>query len=49
MGMLKELWAFAKARRKYWLLPLILVILLIGGFVVIAQASPFASFLYTIF
>lgn len=49
MDLLKELWAFMKARKKWWLLPVILVMLLVGGLLVFAQGSALAPFIYTIF
>lgn len=47
--LLKELWAFLKERKKFWLLPIILVMLLLGALLVIAQGSAVAPFIYTIF
>jgi hypothetical protein len=44
-----ELWAYLKARRKFWLLPLILVLVLFGGLLVLAKGSAVAPFIYTIF
>ncbi len=49
MSLLKELWAFLGERKKFWLLPIILVMLLIGGLLVFAQGSALAPFIYTIF
>jgi hypothetical protein len=49
MSFLKELWAFLGERKKFWLLPIILVMLLIGGLLVLAQGSALAPFIYTIF
>ena len=49
MGFLKELWTFLGERKKFWLLPIILVMLLIGGLLVLAQGSALAPFIYTIF
>jgi hypothetical protein len=49
MGFLKELWAFLRERKKFWLLPIIIVMLLIGGLLVLAQGSALAPFIYTIF
>ena len=49
MGFLKELWAFLGVRKKFWLLPIIIVMLLIGGLLVLAQGSALAPFIYTIF
>jgi hypothetical protein len=48
-GIVGELWSFMKARRKWWLLPLILVMLLVGTLLVLAQGSVLAPFIYTIF
>jgi hypothetical protein len=44
-----ELWNYLKARRKWWLLPIILVLLLVGMLLVFAQGSVLAPFIYTIF
>jgi hypothetical protein len=49
MGFVKELWAFLRERKKFWLLPIIIVMLLIGGLLVLAQGSALAPFIYTIF
>lgn len=46
---LQELWAFMKARKKFWLLPIIIVLLLLGGLLVLAQSSVIAPFIYTLF
>ena len=48
-SLLRELWAFLGERKKFWLLPIILVMLLIGGLLVFAQGSALAPFIYTIF
>lgn len=44
-----ELWAFMKARKKFWLLPIIIVLVLLGGLLVLAQGSAVAPFIYTLF
>jgi hypothetical protein len=44
-----ELWAFMRVRKKWWLLPVILVMLLVGTLLVFAQGSALAPFIYTIF
>lgn len=44
-----ELWAFMKERKKFWLLPIILVMLLLGGLIVLSQGSAVAPFIYTLF
>ena len=46
---LKELWAFMKARKKFWLLPIVVVLLLLGGLLVLVQGSAIAPFIYTLF
>jgi hypothetical protein len=45
----RELWTFLKVRKKWWLLPLILVMLLVGALLVFAQGSVLAPFIYTVF
>lgn len=49
MSLLKELWAFMKVRRKWWILPILVVMLGVGLLVVFAQGSALAPFIYTIF
>lgn len=49
MSLLKELWAFMKVRKKWWLLPIILIMLAVGSLLVFAQGSALAPFIYTIF
>ena len=49
MSLLKELWAFMKARKKFWLLPIILIMLLLGALIVLSQGSAIAPFIYTLF
>jgi hypothetical protein len=49
MSFLAELWDFMRARKKFWLLPIILVLLALGGLLVLAQGSAVAPFIYTIF
>lgn len=48
-GIVSELWAFMKVRKKWWLLPILIVMLLVGGLLVFAQGSVLAPFIYTIF
>ncbi len=48
-GIVSELWAFMKVRKKWWLLPIIIVLLLVGLLLVFAQGSALAPFIYTIF
>jgi len=49
MDFLKEFWKFLKVRKKYWLLPILLVLVLFGGLIVLSQGSAIAPFIYTIF
>jgi hypothetical protein len=44
-----ELWMFMRERKKFWLLPIILVLVLFGGLVVMTQGSAIAPFIYTLF
>jgi hypothetical protein len=48
-GLISELWAFMRVRKKFWLLPIIMVMLLIGALLIFAQGSALAPFIYTIF
>ena len=48
-SLLGELWAFMRVRKKWWLLPLILVMLAVGLLITLAQGSALAPFIYTIF
>jgi hypothetical protein len=45
----RELWSFMRARRKWWLLPILLVMFVVGALLVFAQGSALAPFIYTIF
>ena len=49
MEFLKEFWEFLKERRKYWLIPILIVLVLFGGLIVLSQGSAIAPFIYTIF
>ncbi len=49
MDFLTELWMFLKARKKFWLLPIIVMMAVFGGLVVLSQGSAVAPFIYTIF
>ena len=49
MSFLKEIWAFLKARKKFWLAPIIAIMLLLGVLIVLAQGSAIAPFIYTLF
>ena len=46
---IKELWAFLRVRKKLWLLPIIIVMVVVGGLLIIAQGSVLAPFIYTLF
>jgi hypothetical protein len=46
---LTELWAFMKERKKFWLLPIVVILLLFGSLVVLTQGSVVAPFIYTLF
>jgi len=49
MDFLKEFWEFLKVRKKFWLLPILLVLVLFGGLIVLSQGTAVAPFIYTIF
>jgi len=49
MSFIKEFWEFLRVRKKYWLLPIIIVLVLFGGLIVLTQGSAVAPFIYTIF
>ncbi len=49
MSLVAELWAFLRHRKKFWLLPIVLVMLLFGGLVILSQISAVAPFIYTLF
>lgn len=44
-----ELWAFMKERKKFWLLPIIMVLVMLGTLIVLTQGSAVAPFIYTLF
>ena len=44
-----DLWAYLKVRKKFWLAPIIIVLVLIGGLIIFAQGSAVAPFIYTLF
>lgn len=47
--LVKDLWAFMRERKKFWLAPIILVLLLLGALIVLSQGSAVAPFIYTLF
>jgi hypothetical protein len=49
MDFVTELWAFLKVRKKFWLLPIFVMMAVFGGLVVLSQGSAVAPFIYTIF
>ena len=49
MEFIKELWRFLRVRKKLWLLPIIIVMLILGGLLILAQGSVVAPFIYTLF
>ena len=48
-GVIGELWAFMKVRKKWWLLPIIVVLVAVGALLIFAQGSALAPFIYSIF
>lgn len=49
MSFIREFWGYMRMRKKFWLLPLLLVLLLFGGLLILTQGSAIAPFIYTIF
>lgn len=49
MSFVKELWAFMRVRKKFWLLPVLIVMATFGGLIVMTQGSAVAPFIYTLF
>jgi hypothetical protein len=49
MGLARDLWGFLRVRKKYWLLPIILTLLLFGSLIVFVSGSAIAPFIYTLF
>lgn len=49
LDILQEFWLFLRERKKYWLLPIVLVLGLLGGLIVLTQGSAVAPFIYTLF
>jgi len=49
MGFIKELCMFLRVRKKLWLAPIIIVMVLLGGLLILAQGSVVAPFIYTLF
>lgn len=49
MEFIKELWTFMRVRKKFWLLPIMVTMLLFGGLIVLTKGSAVAPFIYTLF
>jgi len=49
VSIFSELWAFLRSRKKFWLMPIVVVMLLFGGLLILAQTSAIAPFIYTLF
>lgn len=49
MSILGDLWRYMRARKKFWLLPILFVMVILGGLLVLAQGSAVAPFIYTLF
>lgn len=49
LDLLKDLWGFMKERKKFWLAPIIIVLLVLGGLIILAQGSTIAPYIYTLF
>ena len=49
MSFISEFWLFLRVRKKFWLLPVVIMVLLFGGLIVLAEGSAVAPFIYTIF
>jgi len=47
--LIKDLWLFMRERKKFWLAPIIIVLVLLGGLIILAQGSAVAPFIYTLF
>ncbi len=49
MSFIKELWAFMRTRKKYWLIPVIVTMTIVGGLLVLSSGTAIAPFIYTLF
>jgi Family of unknown function (DUF5989) len=49
MSVLAELWAFLRTRKKFWLTPVVVVLVVFGGLIILVQGSAVAPFIYTLF
>jgi hypothetical protein len=49
LELLKDLWEFMRERKKFWLAPIIIILVMLGGLIVLTQGSAIAPFIYTLF
>jgi hypothetical protein len=49
LELIRDLWAFMKERKTFWLAPLVIILLMLGGLIVLTQGSAVAPFIYTLF
>lgn len=49
LSLIKELWLFMRVRKKFWLLPIVTMMVLFGGLIVLTKGSAIAPFIYTLF
>jgi Family of unknown function (DUF5989) len=49
LSFLREFWSFLRARKKYWLMPIFIMMVIFGGLIVLSKGSAIAPFIYTIF
>ena len=49
LDLISDLWAFMRERKKYWMAPIVIIMLLLGGLIVFSQGSAVAPFIYTLF
>ncbi len=49
MGLLREFWGFLKVKKKFWLLPIVIILVLLGALIVFTESSAVAPFIYTLF
>lgn len=49
MSLIAELWSFMRARKKFWMLPIFVMMFLLGAFLILAKTSAIAPFIYTLF
>jgi len=49
MSIVAELWTFLRVRKKFWLAPIVIMLLIFGGLIILVQGSAVAPFIYTLF